>query len=80
MALIYSYPYESNSSLARDVMEGKPSEIEYQNGTVIRMGRRYGVDARSIDSSIAASCRWSWPPGPKPIYREIIHMALQKRF
>ncbi len=43
MALIDSYPYESNSSLTRDVMEGRPSEVEYQNGTVVRLGRRYGV-------------------------------------
>ena len=44
MALIDSYPYESNSSLTRDVMEGRPSEIEYQNGTVVRLGRQFGVD------------------------------------
>ncbi len=44
MALIDSYPSESNSSLTRDVLEGRPSEIEYQNGTVVRLGRRYGVD------------------------------------
>ncbi len=44
MALIDSYPYDSNSSLTRDVMEGRPSEIEYQNGTVVRLGRRYGID------------------------------------
>jgi 2-dehydropantoate 2-reductase len=55
MALIDSYPYESNSSLTRDVMEGRPSEIEYQNGTVVRLGREYGVDVpinRFIYSSI----------------------------
>ena len=44
MRLIDSYPYESTSSLTRDVMEGRPSEIEYQNGTVVRLGRQYGVD------------------------------------
>lgn len=44
IALIDSYPHDSNSSLTRDVMEGRPSEIEYQNGTVVRWGRRYGVD------------------------------------
>jgi 2-dehydropantoate 2-reductase len=44
MALIDSYPYESTSSLTRDVMDGKPSEIEYQNGTVVRLGEKYNVD------------------------------------
>jgi 2-dehydropantoate 2-reductase len=39
-----SYPYDSTSSLTRDVWEGKPSEIEYQNGTVVRLGEQFGVD------------------------------------
>ena len=39
-----SLPYDSTSSLTRDVWEGKPSEIEYQNGTVVRLGEKYGVD------------------------------------
>jgi len=43
VAVIDSYPYETTSSLTRDVWEGKPSEIEYQNGTVVRLGRKYGV-------------------------------------
>jgi 2-dehydropantoate 2-reductase len=43
MALIDSYPYESMSSLTRDVLEGRPSEIEYQNGTVVQWGEKYNV-------------------------------------
>jgi 2-dehydropantoate 2-reductase len=42
--LIDSYPYNSTSSLTRDVWEGKPSEINYQNGTVVMLGRKYGVE------------------------------------
>ncbi len=38
-----SLPYDSAASLTRDVWEGKPSEIEYQNGTVVRLGEKYGV-------------------------------------
>jgi len=38
-----SFPPDSSSSLARDVMEGKPSEIEYQNGTVVRIGEKVSV-------------------------------------
>ena len=44
VAVIDTYPYETTSSLTRDVWDGKPSEIEYQNGTVVRLGRQYGVD------------------------------------
>ncbi len=41
---IDAYPYKSTSSLTRDVMEGKPSEIEYQNGTVVKLGKELGVE------------------------------------
>jgi 2-dehydropantoate 2-reductase len=44
ISYIDSFPYESTSSLARDVWEGKPSEIEYQNGTVVKLGEKFGVD------------------------------------
>jgi 2-dehydropantoate 2-reductase len=44
MAFADSFPYNSSSSLARDVWEGKPSEIEYQNGTVVRLAEKYGID------------------------------------
>jgi len=43
IAFIDSFPYDATSSLTRDVWEGKPSEIEYQNGTVVRLGEKYGV-------------------------------------
>ncbi len=44
MAFIDSFPPDSTSSLTRDVWEGKPSEIEYQNGTVVKMGEELGID------------------------------------
>lgn len=44
VSIIDSLPYESTSSLTRDVWEGKPSEIEYQNGTIVRLGEKHGVD------------------------------------
>lgn len=43
IAFIDTYPYDSTSSLTRDVWEGKPSEIDYQNGTVVKLGKQYGV-------------------------------------
>lgn len=42
--VIDSYPHNSTSSLTRDVWEGKPSEIDYQNGTVVKLGKKYGID------------------------------------
>lgn len=44
VAYIDGFSYEMTSSLARDVWAEKPSEIEYQNGTVVRLGNKYGVD------------------------------------
>jgi 2-dehydropantoate 2-reductase len=31
------------ASMQKDIMEGRPSELEAQNGTVLRMGRAQGV-------------------------------------
>jgi 2-dehydropantoate 2-reductase len=44
IAFIDTFPYNSTSSLTRDVWEGKPSEIEYQNGTVVKLGKKFGID------------------------------------
>ncbi len=44
ISFIDSFPYESTSSLTRDVLAGKPSEIEYQNGTVVRLAKEYGLE------------------------------------
>jgi 2-dehydropantoate 2-reductase len=37
-------PYDSTASMARDIWEGKPSEIEYQNGAVVRLAEMYKLD------------------------------------
>lgn len=44
ITFIDSYPYDSTSSLTRDIWEGKPSEIEYQNGTVVKLAEKYGIE------------------------------------
>lgn len=41
---IDTLPYQSMASLARDVMEGRPSEIDYQNGTVVSLGEKHHID------------------------------------
>ncbi len=43
VSFIDSFPYDSTSSLTRDVWEKKPSEIHYQNGTVVKLGEKYGI-------------------------------------
>jgi 2-dehydropantoate 2-reductase len=69
MALIDSYPPDSVSSLTRDVMEGRPSEIEYQNGTAVRSAAELGIDApvnRFIYACILPMERAARAPGPGP--------------
>jgi 2-dehydropantoate 2-reductase len=43
LALADGLPAEATASMQRDLMEGKPSEFEYQTGTVVRYGRQSGV-------------------------------------
>ncbi len=38
-----SLPHETNASMVRDIMGGRPSELEAQNGAVVRMGAEAGV-------------------------------------
>lgn len=44
MALIDTFPPETTASLTRDIWEGKPSELDYQNGAVVRLADKLGVD------------------------------------
>ena len=43
MALIDSLPPDATASMQRDIIEGRPSELEYQNGSVVRLGRENDV-------------------------------------
>lgn len=44
LSFIDAFPAEATTSLARDIWEGKPSELEYQNGTVVKLGEKYGIE------------------------------------
>lgn len=44
MASIDGLPEDATSSMQRDIAAGKPSELESQNGTVVRMAHEAGVD------------------------------------
>lgn len=44
VAAIDTFPFNSSTSLSRDVCEGRPSEIEYQNGTVVKLSESHGVE------------------------------------
>jgi 2-dehydropantoate 2-reductase len=43
LALIDSLPESTTASMQRDIMEGRPSELEAQNGAVVRMGEKFGI-------------------------------------
>jgi 2-dehydropantoate 2-reductase len=43
MKNIDAAPMEATSSMQRDIMAGKPSELETQNGAVVRLGGEAGI-------------------------------------
>ena len=43
MAFIDNLPPGGTASMQRDIMEGRPSELEAQNGSVVRLGEEAGV-------------------------------------
>jgi 2-dehydropantoate 2-reductase len=44
MAAVDGLPDDATSSMQRDIAAGKPSELESQNGAVVRMARESGID------------------------------------
>jgi 2-dehydropantoate 2-reductase len=44
MAGVNALPEDATSSMQRDIAAGKPSELESQNGAVVRMARESGVE------------------------------------
>jgi len=54
MALLDSVPSEATASMQRDVMTGRPSELEAQIGAVVRLGEAVGV-ATPLHAFIYAS-------------------------
>lgn len=44
MAFIDGLPSDATASMHRDIVDGRPSELEYQNGAVVRLGQAVGVE------------------------------------
>ena len=44
MTFIDSLPADGTASMQRDLMDGRPSELEAQNGAVVHMGQQAGVE------------------------------------
>lgn len=53
LAILDGLPADSTSSMQRDIMAGRPSELEAQTGAVVRLGRQAGV-ATPVHESIYA--------------------------
>jgi 2-dehydropantoate 2-reductase len=43
LSYVDGLPAESTASMQRDILEGRPSELDYQTGAVVRLGRQSGV-------------------------------------
>jgi 2-dehydropantoate 2-reductase len=44
MSSVDGLPDDATSSMQRDIAAGKPSELEAQNGAIVRMARESGVE------------------------------------
>ena len=44
MKFFDNLPEAATASMQRDIMEGRPSELEVQNGAVVRLGKKAGVE------------------------------------
>jgi len=49
MSSVDGLPEDATSSMQRDIAAGKPSELEAQNGAIVRMSRAAGVDVPTHD-------------------------------
>ncbi|HEX4630861.1 MAG TPA: 2-dehydropantoate 2-reductase [Chthoniobacterales bacterium] len=54
LAMLDAQPAETTSSMQRDIMSGRPSELEAQTGAVVRFGRKTGIATPVHDSIYAA--------------------------
>jgi 2-dehydropantoate 2-reductase len=53
LAILDRLPAETTSSMQRDIMAGRPSELEAQTGAVVRFGRKTGVETPIHDAIYA---------------------------
>lgn len=44
MEFFDSLPEKGTASMQRDIMDGKPSELEFQNGAVVRLSQEMGIE------------------------------------
>ncbi|MCW3788785.1 ketopantoate reductase family protein [Plebeiibacterium sediminum] len=44
IATTMSFAPNANSSMARDIWAGRPSELEYQNGSVVYLAQKHGIE------------------------------------
>ncbi len=46
MRFVDGLPRDATASMQRDILEGRPSELEYQSGAVVRLAREAGVPVK----------------------------------
>ena len=54
MRLVDALPHDATASMQRDIVEGRPSELEYQTGTVVRYGQDSAVPT-PVNSTVYAA-------------------------
>ena len=66
LAYMDSLPDEATASMQRDVLAGRPSELEAQSGAVVRLAKRAGVEAPVHDFIYTVCCRRSCGHAERP--------------
>jgi 2-dehydropantoate 2-reductase len=66
MAAVDRLPADSTASMQRDIAAGRPSELEYQNGAVVRLGKESGVETPVNEWLYTTLTSPSQPGGPPP--------------
>ena len=66
LAAVDRLPAGATASMQRDVMEGRPSELDAQSGAIVRMGRESGVPTPATNFSTPPSSRRRSRRGSNP--------------
>ena len=76
MRYVDSLAANATTSLQRDIAEGKPSEIDYWNGSVVRQGRAVEVSTpvnefvyhSLLPQESRDEAKWCFPNEPRPLF------------
>ncbi|GIS88842.1 MAG: hypothetical protein CM1200mP18_15520 [Gammaproteobacteria bacterium] len=59
----HGVPHDTTASMMRDILAGRPSELDAWNGAIVRFGKQVGrTDTRTTSLPMMCCCQWSAEP------------------